>query len=917
MKVKRMIICSLLSTTMFLLLFPIRCTGETVRSYQTQSLVVRSVSIVPEGTFLSYFRGSTVNGQNFALFLVPASPTGASVGEELPGLSVNAKSGGTYYDRITGAGPTITRMSTNITPQDILDVLPTDAWWINYSSDLNTDPHRTRENAATRLAADCVPGENYYLVTTTSLREGINYLPMSNGWISGGDITSYKTLIPGMPNVDHTVLRSIPIGVYNDDLPTAASDLSLDVTTFADLKYPPDVTTPPLPVSIGSRRSGLAYAEGVTAVFGHSRNPIPLTTSNTTISGLDSNGDCPMFSNSNDGGLIRYIGQTDLGITVDDKSEPQDPSANVTTKTRTVKGSTSLSPSVSAVIHEDSQATPYSSTGENPGGGVEGWTKYPVTVTEDATSIPGDYTLWADWSPPAGAVNPPDLDATQTTTGARGAGVSINSVFQGKGTDGAGWKLQAYCAQQNHQSGDQQSTRANKLSVVSSLEVRYDPDPPHAALNYDETSRKFSEGSTDAGSGLIKDKTAILFAKVGADAPTENASGWKPLDGYKTPMHSGTNFDVYVKAYDKAGNYDIRLAKHDVKLHDKVDGTIATDLASQTVNEGTRFTYRYTLKSTGDPATGTFTNYLPVGVVPTGTPLAVDPSVSGNASLTNLTITPPDPTDHPGQYKVKANYTLRDDPAALGGDTLAFTLECYAPQYGIAPDNTYVNEDIAATYQMKDSYQGDVAFPTPDTYQVVALPTHALTLTNTVTGAYGNQDKAFHFKLKLVQSFGAPLTRDCTYERYPGTGGAPENPDTGTITIRDGIIVQVDGTQEDTLSLKHGQKIIVKGLPEGCKLNIKEDPGGYTPSVQVTGTDESQWTPEGVMTGTLKTADVTVAYTNDRSNLMPPTGLSGLDMGSEALLAILGGLAVLGTLRLVIKRRRIQENAGGESQNKK
>lgn len=261
---------------------------------------------------------------------------------------------------------------------------------------------------------------------------------------------------------------------------------------------------------------------------------------------------------------------------------------------------------------------------------------------------------------------------------------------------------------------------------------------------------------------------------------------------------------------------------------------------------------------------------------------------------------------------------------------------------------------------------------------------HDLSLTKTVTGKYGDRDKVFHFRLDMEQSWGTKLNRTCGYSKPSG--------ETGTVTIKNGLIEKLDGAPADAILLKHGQGITIKDLPEGCQYTITEEPkAGYTATEKVDGTDyipiaatavdnartakldkdssnpktsietgtatlkdvlkkmdSAQASPtalrqssdptgsslsvggkdtaageaptrgvtgekqggvslagtvDGVVKGTIHTANVKVDYFNDKSTLAPPTGIDP-NSGNSMLPAILAVLIVLGTGFSYWKRKK-------------
>lgn len=165
------------------------------------------------------------------------------------------------------------------------------------------------------------------------------------------------------------------------------------------------------------------------------------------------------------------------------------------------------------------------------------------------------------------------------------------------------------------------------------------------------------------------------------------------------------------------------------------------------------------------------------------------------------------------------------------------------------------------------------------------ITAYTLTLTKTVTGSNGDPTQDFVFSLLFLDKDGNALTSAPAYEGGSGITGV-DAPGSGTLPGGMGII-----------RLRHGQQVTVKNLPKEVQYQIEETAvTGYTTTATITnenpGTSSNTGTVAGARaTGQLKSDNCTVAYTNNRADVVP-TG-AWLDALPFALVA-LGGLLWLG-----------------------
>lgn len=146
-----------------------------------------------------------------------------------------------------------------------------------------------------------------------------------------------------------------------------------------------------------------------------------------------------------------------------------------------------------------------------------------------------------------------------------------------------------------------------------------------------------------------------------------------------------------------------------------------------------------------------------------------------------------------------------------------------------------------------------------------------LTLEKVVSNG-GETDKEFPFTITLQDASGSALLTGKYQWKITGSADQEitEEGHSGTIT---------DGTL--TVSLKHGEKLRIQGLPIGSRYLIRESMMGYSPSVTVNGEDIS--VVDGAVSGTIQEREdstdtsqsTDVVYTNTRSGSITITKRTG------------------------------------------
>ncbi len=168
--------------------------------------------------------------------------------------------------------------------------------------------------------------------------------------------------------------------------------------------------------------------------------------------------------------------------------------------------------------------------------------------------------------------------------------------------------------------------------------------------------------------------------------------------------------------------------------------------------------------------------------------------------------------------------------------------------------------------------------------------TYRLTVSKTVTGALGDRDKLFEFRLALTDAADKPINGSFSYTGASTVDGVAAPAD-GTLNVKAGVA---------TFRLKHGQSITIAGLPPQCRYTVTEPNAvtdGYTVSITVNG--EAEQTAEGTLT-----ADAAVAFTNSREPATP----TGILLDSAPMLALVG-LSLAGGALLAAGRRRRRTGA--------
>ena len=324
----------------------------------------------------------------------------------------------------------------------------------------------------------------------------------------------------------------------------------------------------------------------------------------------------------------------------------------------------------------------------------EGWTNQPLDITVDPASILGtfDTVLQLPMLPAQIALSAPTTFTNYATQSPSIAGTSITGVLTEVGNLG------------------------NELSGIVLDVVKIDHDAPVASATHDGFFG-FTDTSVDSLSGIsvVNYPTQIAFAppSESAVAPT---SGWEDIDTHT--MNTTGNYDVWVRATDKAGNEtttkvfanlfvggDVVITKDSDEgavLHVwdctnyggmVVESDCETDCgigASPELEELTAFTYELTLtnRALSDDAVGTFEDYLPEGVTVMSTPTI---ATSGSATLSvasDLILMGP----YAGRYHITGTYH-----ALAPGEIITVSIPVETPAFDDTPGESNIISNQAET----------------------------------------------------------------------------------------------------------------------------------------------------------------------------------------------------------------------------
>lgn len=206
--------------------------------------------------------------------------------------------------------------------------------------------------------------------------------------------------------------------------------------------------------------------------------------------------------------------------------------------------------------------------------------------------------------------------------------------------------------------------------------------------------------------------------------------------------------------------------------------------------------------------------------------------------------------------------------------------------------------------------------------------TYNLEFSKSVEGNQGSRDKYFLFTVSITNAKGAEITvvgKDDTFSSAPAKSAstiyeasamatANQKDDDNDSTNGQQLIADEDGKITASFYLRHGQSVILQGLPAGAKYSIVETAESYTPSVNVNEHTETPYT--GDVTANAAGNGITdqdtgiqgntnAAFTNTQNGTIP-TGLIST-VAASAGIAALGAAGVAGGIIIAKKKKHEDE----------
>lgn len=218
-------------------------------------------------------------------------------------------------------------------------------------------------------------------------------------------------------------------------------------------------------------------------------------------------------------------------------------------------------------------------------------------------------------------------------------------------------------------------------------------------------------------------------------------------------------------------------------------------------------------------------------------------------------------------------YELRELSAPNG-----YTALPYNVRFRITDTNKVVLLNNYADVILTETYDGNGVM----TYEMQlqnSSNSKKLTITKTVTGNLGSRDQSFPYTLTLTDTSDQP---------YQGTVIAH---------FGDGSnqVLNLNASGSCTFSLAHGESVYFN-LPVNTRYTISENPQGYACYYKIgNGAVQTGNTAAGTLTD-----DTTVAFTNDKSAILP----TGIDMSLNHMIRIMLALIALIVTFIYIFRRR-------------
>lgn len=165
--------------------------------------------------------------------------------------------------------------------------------------------------------------------------------------------------------------------------------------------------------------------------------------------------------------------------------------------------------------------------------------------------------------------------------------------------------------------------------------------------------------------------------------------------------------------------------------------------------------------------------------------------------------------------------------------------------------------------------------------------TEDLTLSKDVAGNQASYDKYFKFTVAISNAV-AGTVYDVDLSNAEAAPAATASTIYSSMTNPDKLTAGADGTVSADFYLQHGQKIVIKGLAKNTSYSITEAEEDYKPATATTeGTAAAVAGTTNNVRDDAITANTTVAYTNNRTGVVP----TGIMVGMLPYAALAGAAA--------------------------
>ena len=317
-----------------------------------------------------------------------------------------------------------------------------------------------------------------------------------------------------------------------------------------------------------------------------------------------------------------------------------------------------------------------------PCGGEDGWTNQPIRIDVDPNTILGDFDTVIK--------NPSSAVATTAN------GIATYDNYHAQ-TLSDETTVEGVLTERNK--------ATNELSGVAQGKVKIDTTAPIPGATH-QGGISFTDTSSDALSGKSVANESLIALVPAGTVTTPNKTDATTFS-LIAPKTTGF-YDVYVWAFDKAGNEAVELVStveiegvggeviikkdtdkgatlHSVDCdnHDSIEKEGDCDSScivgeEQGIVENTNFTYELTIENTDTTksATGIFTDYLPKGFSKTMT----SPTITGTGITSPSATFIEDGGPNDGQWEIKGTYTLAAE------ESTKVSIAVTAPKYADIED---------------------------------------------------------------------------------------------------------------------------------------------------------------------------------------------------------------------------------------